>query len=239
MTDPHPVTLAAQESSEPHFRAIGLRSWIQEYPCAIRPDIPGLPSYDARYDTQLLNEGDHRNVLDQYRYWSIDSITADLDLQRKKVHKKNKYSVAIENWTHDFNIGSMVRSANAFGAEEVYIVGPHKWNRKGSLMTEKYQHVSYFPTVMQLIENMRKTNPHMRIIAIDNVDGAVPIESYHFAEECLMLFGAEGPGLSQEALHNADDVVYITQCGSVRSINAGAAAAIAMHACASQNFCND
>lgn len=231
MTDPHPITRAAQGSSEPHFRPIGLRGWAQEYPRAIRPDIPGLPSYDARYDMQLLNEGDQRNVLDKYRYWTIDAINADLD-----IHGRNTYRVAIENWTHDFNIGSMVRSANAFGAQEVYIVGPHKWNRKGSLMTEKYQHISHYSSISQLMRAVQQENPQMRIIAIDNIDGAVPIETYQFPQECLMLFGAEGPGLSQEALHSADDVVYITQYGSVRSINAGAAAAIAMHTWVVQHY---
>ena len=68
-----------------------------------------------------------------------------------------------------------------------------------------------------------------RIIALDIIPGAVPIETYRFPERCLMLFGAEGPGLSEKAVSMADDVVYISQFGSVRSINAGAAAAVAMH----------
>ena len=180
----------------------------------------------------------------------------------------------MENWTHDFNIGSMVRTANAFAARRVHIVGPHKWNRKGALMTELYQHVEYHPSIDELITGWRAgiaaeiadcgvqlaqltldpSHPDFghecipdlamqrvevrerlrvlreaRIIALDIIPGAVPIETYRFPERCLMLFRAEGPGLSEKAVSMADDVVYISQFGSVRSINAGAAAAVAMH----------
>lgn len=229
MTEPNAITKAALESGEPEFRKIGLGPWEQEHPDESRPDDPTNPNYDARFDSQLLDEGDTRNVLDRYRYWTVEAIRNDLDNG-----KRYQYEVAIENWTHDFNIGSMVRSANAFGAAKVHIVGPHKWNRKGSLMTELYQHVVHEACIADLVDTVRQSDPQMRIIAIDNVPGAVPIETYSFPERCLLIFGAEGPGLSQKALDLADDIVYITQTGSVRSINAGAAAAITMHACAAQ-----
>lgn len=229
MREPNDVTKAALQSGEPHFRPIGVGPWSQTHPGEPRPDDSHSPHYDPRTDTELLNEGDHRNVLDAYRYWSVEAIREDLD--RKGRHN---FEVAIENWTHDFNIGSIVRTANAFAAKTVHIVGPHKWNRKGALMTELYQHVEHSPSIESLIEQIRARDDeqhiHTQIIAIDNVPGSKPLERYEFAEHCLMIFGAEGPGLSQRALALADDVVYISQYGSVRSINAGAAAAVAMHA---------
>ena len=102
---------------------------------------PQSPNYDTRYDGELLDEGDRRNVLDRYRYWTVDAIKADLDARGR-----HGFEVAVENWTHDFNIGSMVRTANAFAARRVHIVGPHKWNRKGALMTELY-YVEYHPSI--------------------------------------------------------------------------------------------
>lgn len=230
MRDPNPVTAAALASGEPEFRKIGVGPWEEEHPTELRPDDPSL-SPDPRYDSELLDNGDARNVLDRYRYWTVEAIRDDLDARGR-----NGFEVAVENWTHDFNIGSMVRSANAFGAAEVHIVGPHKWNRKGSLMTELYQHVEHNPSIADLVERTRQQKPNMRIIAIDNVPGAVPMETYRFPDECLLIFGAEGPGLSQKALDMADDIVYITQFGSVRSINAGAAAAITMHAWVAQHY---
>lgn len=269
MHEPNPISLAAKASGEPTFREVGVGPWAQTHPGEPRPDDPQSPNYDARYDSDLLNEGDRRNVLDRYRYWTVEAIKADLDLRGR-----HGFEVAVENWTHDFNIGSMVRTANAFAARRVHIVGPHKWNRKGALMTELYQHVEYHPSIDELITTWRAgiaaeiadceaqlaqltldpSHPDFeyeripdlamqrvelreqlrvlreaRVIALDIIPGAVPIETYRFPERCLMLFGAEGPGLSEKAVSMADDVVYISQFGSVRSINAGAAAAVAMH----------
>jgi tRNA G18 (ribose-2'-O)-methylase SpoU len=224
------------ESGEPVFRKIGVGPWEEEHPGEARPTAD-------RYDSDLLDVGDTRNVLDRYRYWTVEAIRADLDRRGR-----HEFQVAIENWTHDFNIGSMVRTANAFAASTVHIVGPHKWNRKGALMTELYQHVEHHPSIVDLVESIRHQDAERamqagdhddseptRIIAIDNVPGSVPIETYHFPKRCLMIFGAEGPGLSKKALSLADDVVYISQFGSVRSINAGAAAAVSMHAWVAQH----
>ncbi|KFJ07401.1 TrmH family RNA methyltransferase [Bifidobacterium tsurumiense] len=224
MHEPNPIDIAAKASGEPVFREVGVGPWSQTHPGEPRPDDPQSPNFDTRLDSALLDEGDRRNVLDRYRYWSVEAIKDDLD-QRGR----HGFEVAVENWTHDFNIGSMVRTANAFSARAVHIVGPHKWNRKGSLMTELYQHVFNHPSISELVSTWRQSHPQGRVIALDIVDGAQPIERYEFPETCLMLFGAEGPGLSQKALELADDVVYISQFGSVRSINAGAAAAVAMH----------
>lgn len=229
MREPNPITQAAKESGEPVFRQVGLGPWAEEHPDLPRPDDPGSVAYDPRFDSDLLDQGDRRNVLDRYRYWTVEAIRDDLDRRGR-----HGFEVAVENWTHDFNIGSMVRTANAFAAGRVHIVGPHKWNRKGALMTELYQHVVHHPSIDTMVDDLRDEAgrsgiPMPRLIAIDNVPGAVPIETYDFPDRCLMIFGAEGPGLSQKALDLADDVVYISQFGSVRSINAGAAAAVAMH----------
>jgi tRNA G18 (ribose-2'-O)-methylase SpoU len=176
---------------------------------------------DARYDPELLERGDTRNVIDKYRYWTMDAIVADLDAKRFPFH------VAIENWQHDMNIGSIVRSANAFAAQTVHIVGRRRWNKRGAMVTDRYQHVLHHDTVAELVEWARAAS--MPIIAIDNVPGSVIIETFAFPERCVLLFGQEGPGLSDAALAAADAVVEISQFGSTRSINASAAAAIAMH----------
>lgn len=146
MHKPNPISLAAKASGEPELREVGVGPWTQEHPGESRPDDPKSPNYDRRYDTTLLDEGDRRNVLDRYRYWTVNAIRDDLDAAGR-----HGFEVAIENWTHDFNIGSMVRTANAFTANRVHIVGPHKWNRKGSLMTELYQHVEYHPSIDELV----------------------------------------------------------------------------------------
>ena len=177
---------------------------------------------DARLDQALLASGDRRNVIDRYRYWRTDAIVADLDTRRHDFH------IAIENWQHDFNIGSVVRTANAFLAREVHIVGRRRWNRRGAMVTDLYQHVRHHPSVDDLAAWARQAN--LVLIGIDNLPGAVPLETYDLPHNGLFLFGQEGPGLSEPARDAADVVLSIAQFGSTRSINAGAAAAIAMHA---------
>jgi tRNA G18 (ribose-2'-O)-methylase SpoU len=176
---------------------------------------------DTHYDRELLEHGDSRNVIDRYRYWSMPAIVADLDEHR------HPFSVAIENWQHDMNIGSIVRSANAFAAETVHIIGRKRWNKRGAMVTDRYQHVLHHATVHEFVEWARERE--LPIVAIDNVPGSVAIEGFALPEACILLFGQEGPGLSAEALEAADAVVEITQYGSTRSMNASAAAAVAMH----------
>jgi tRNA G18 (ribose-2'-O)-methylase SpoU len=182
---------------------------------------------DERYDRELLEHGDSRNVIDKYRYWSIEAIVADLDEHR------HPFSVAIENWQHDMNIGSIVRTANAFAAETVHIIGRKRWNKRGAMVTDRYQHVLHHDTVDEFVAWAHEHE--LPIIAIDNVPGSVAIESFALPEACVLLFGQEGPGLSDDAVASADAVVEITQYGSTRSINASAAAAIAMHAWITQH----
>ena len=174
-----------------------------------------------QYDPELLENGDTRNVLDQYRYWKMEAIVAELDSRRHGFH------VAIENWQHDLNIGSIVRTANAFLAAEVHIIGNRRWNRRGAMVTDRYQHVRHHPTVDDFLAWAKSEN--LPIIAIDNVPGCKKIEQYDLPQNCVLLFGQEGPGLSEEAINASEVVLEISQFGSTRSINASAAAAIAMH----------
>jgi tRNA G18 (ribose-2'-O)-methylase SpoU len=173
------------------------------------------------YDPELLDKGDSRNVVDKYRYWSMDAIIEDLNTKRHPFH------VAIENWQHDLNIGSIVRSANAFLADTVHIVGRKRWNRRGAMVTDRYQRVLPHPTIEDLVAYA--TTHELPIVAVDNVEGSHPIETTTLPRDCIILFGQEGPGLSPEALEAADMAVEITQFGSTRSLNASAAAAIIMH----------
>jgi tRNA G18 (ribose-2'-O)-methylase SpoU len=177
---------------------------------------------EAQFDRELLEHGDSRNVVDKYRYWTIEAIIADLDRTR------HPFAVAIENWQHDMNIGSIVRTANAFAADTVHIIGRKRWNKRGAMVTDRYQHVLHHDTVEEFVGWARTRE--LPIIAIDNVPGSVPIERFDLPAACILLFGQEGPGLSEAAVGSADAVVEITQYGSTRSINASAAAAIAMHA---------
>ncbi|MDA8579820.1 RNA methyltransferase [Pontimonas sp.] len=173
------------------------------------------------FDQELLANGDSRNVVDQYRYWTMEAIVADLDTRRHGFH------VAIENWQHDLNIGSIVRSANAFLADTVHIVGRRRWNKRGAMVTDRYQHVLHHATIDDLLEFAQQQS--LPLVAVDNVERSVPVEKMTLPERCILLFGQEGPGLSAEALAAADYVVEITQFGSTRSLNASAAAAIVMH----------
>lgn len=182
---------------------------------------PGAWPDDARFDRRLLAEGDRRNVVDRYRYWTHEAIVADLDVRRHSFH------VAIENWQHDFNIGSVVRTANAFMAREVHIIGNRRWNRRGAMVTDRYQHVRHHPTVEGFVAWARESG--LAVLAIDNLPGSVPIETYPLDKACVLVFGQESVGLSEEVREAADATLAIAQYGSTRSINAGAAAAIAMH----------
>lgn len=186
----------------------------------VGPWVGPWPDGD-QWDSELLEKGDSRNVADHYRYWRVEAIVADLDTKRHGFH------VAIENWQHDLNIGSIVRTANAFLADTVHIVGRRRWNRRGAMVTDRYQHVVHHEDAEQLSRWAR--NEGLPLIGIDNVDGSLPIETQALEERCVFLFGQEGPGLTEQARQACDRVLEITQFGSTRSINASAAAAIVMH----------
>ncbi|WP_121254615.1 TrmH family RNA methyltransferase [Nocardioides ferulae] len=179
---------------------------------------------DERYDPVLLAEGDRRNVVDRYRYWTLEAIVADLDTRRHDFH------VAIENWQHDFNIGTIVRTANAFLAAEVHIVGNRRWNRRGAMVTDRYQHVRHHPDVEELSGYLKeRPGGPVTLLGIDNLPGSAHLETMTVPRRVCFLFGQEGPGLSEGARVACDGTFSIAQFGSTRSINASAAAAIAMH----------
>ena len=176
---------------------------------------------DPRLDPELLAQGDRRNVADRYRYWRLEAIVADLDERRHPFH------VAVENWRHDLNIGAVVRNANAFLAAEVHIVGERRWNRRGAMVTDRYQHVRHHPTLAAFAH--WASGEELPVLGVDNLPGSVAIDGYELPRRCVLLFGQEGPGLSEEARALAAAVLAIRQFGSTRSINAAAASAVAMH----------
>ena len=177
---------------------------------------------DTRYDPALLRDGDTRNVVDAYRYWTREAIVADIDGRRHPLH------IAIENFGNDANIGAVVRTANAFAVDTVHIVGRRRWNRRGAMVTDRYQRLRHHDTTAELLAFAADAG--LTVVAVDNVPGAARLESTPLPRECLLIFGQEGPGITDEARAGAATTVSIAQFGSTRSINAGVAAGIAMHA---------
>lgn len=189
---------------------VGVGPWAGEWPAG------------EQYDPELLEQGDRRNVVDRYRYWRREAIVSDLDVRRHPFH------VAIENFQHDHNIGTVVRTANAFAAAAVHIVGRRRWNRRGAMVTDRYQHLHHHDSISAL--QAYAAEHGLTIVGVDNTPGAVRLESCELPRDCLLLFGQEGPGLSAESHAAAELRVSIAQFGSTRSINAGVAAGIVMHA---------
>lgn len=188
---------------------VGVGPWLGDWPA------------DERYDPELLEHGDRRNVVDAYRYWRRERIVADLDTRR------HPFQVAIENLQHDHNIGTVVRTANAFGAAAVHIVGRRRWNRRGAMVTDRYQHVSHHPTIEEFVA--WAVAERLPVIGIDNLPGSRRLETVVLPRRCVLLFGQEGPGLSAPAREACEQVCSISQYGSTRSLNAGVAAGVAMH----------
>jgi tRNA G18 (ribose-2'-O)-methylase SpoU len=202
--DEHTPDSATPESGTPERSTHGVGPWPGG-----RAEWPE----GEQYDPELLDVGDTRNVIDRYRYWRMEAIVADLDTRRHPFH------VAIENWQHDMNIGSIVRS--------VHIIGRRRWNKRGAMVTDRYQHVVHHDDVETFAAWARAAG--IPIVAVDNVEGSRPVDCAELPERCVLLFGQEGPGLSAEALAAASAHIEITQYGSTRSINASAAAAVIMY----------
>lgn len=175
---------------------------------------------DPRLDPALLEHGDCRNVIDRYRYWSVEAIVADLDARRHPFH------VAMQNWHRDPNIGAVVRNANAFGAAGVHIVGRHRWNRRGAMKTEAYMHLHHHDDIDPLVRWCRERE--LPLVGIDNLPSARPLHEAELPRACVLLLGEEGRGLSQAAQRSITSMIAIEQYGSTRSINAGAASAVVM-----------
>jgi len=194
---------------------VGVGPWEDEHPGEPRPT-------EQRYDPELLDEGDKRNVVDAYRYWTREAIVEDIVTRRHPLH------IAIENFENDSNIGTVVRTANAFAVDTVHIVGRKRWNRRGAMVTDRYQHLMHHEDVSNVLEYAKAHD--LTVVAVDNTPGSVPLETAELPERCLLLFGQEGPGVTNEAQTGSSMTVSIAQFGSTRSINAGVAAGIAMHA---------
>lgn len=194
---------------------VGVGPWEDEHPGEPRPT-------EQRYDPELLDEGDKRNVVDAYRYWTREAIVEDIDTRRHPLH------IAIENFENDSNIGTVVRTANAFAVDTVHIVGRKRWNRRGAMVTDRYQHLMHHADVSSVLDYAKAHD--LTVVAVDNTPGSVPLETAELPERCLLLFGQEGPGVTHEAQTGSSMTVSIAQFGSTRSINAGVAAGIAMHA---------
>lgn len=174
---------------------------------------------DNRLDPELLKNGDTRNVEDKYRYWKVEAIVADLDTSRSSLH------IAIENWQHDFNIGTIVRSSNAFNVAAVHIIGKKHWNRRGAMVTDRYLHIFHHVTVADFVKAMNGYH----VIAVDNQPSAINLSEVDFPEKAVLVFGGEGPGISAEMQAACETMVQIEQFGSTRSVNVGVAAGIVMY----------
>jgi tRNA G18 (ribose-2'-O)-methylase SpoU len=199
---------------------LGPTEWTAREEVGVGPWEGEWPSGE-RYDPELLANGDRRNVVDPYRYWRREAIVSDVDARRHPFH------VAIENFQHDHNIGTVVRTANAFAAAAVHIVGRRRWNRRGAMVTDRYQHLEHHGDVASFVASMAQRG--LAVVAVDNTPGSRPVETVRLPRECVLLFGQEGPGLSTQAQDAASLVVSIAQFGTTRSINAGVAAGIVMH----------
>lgn len=216
MTEPPPSRASPDEPRAPYDPVphgpveVGVGPWEGPWP------------EGPQWDPELLREGDRRNVVDRYRYWRLEAVVADLDTRRHDFH------VAIENWQHDFNIGTVVRTANAFLAREVHVVGNRRWNRRGAMVTDRYQHVRHHADVPALAAYLHERG--VALMGVDNLPGSRHLETWEVPREVCFLFGQEGPGLSGGAREACDGTFSIAQFGSTRSINASAAAAVAMHA---------
>src|SRR3954449_5762486 len=186
--------------------SVGVGPWVGPWP------------EDPRYDHQLLADGDRRNVVDRYRYWRLEAIVADLDARRHPFH------VAVENWQHDLNIGTVVRNANAFLAAEVHIVGARRWNRRGAMVTDRYQHVRHHPTLEEF--SAWAMSSGLPVLGVDLLPGSRSLVAAQIPRACVLLFGQEGPGLSDAARGIVEQVLHIPQWGSTRSLNAGVASGI-------------
>ena len=208
-----------QQAVPTHRHSLGPTEWGQSV--GVGPWDGPWPD-DPRYDPELLREGDRRNVVDAYRYWRRDAVVAALDARHHPLH------VAIENFGHDHNIGTVVRTANAFAVAEVHIVGRRRWNRRGAMVTDRYQHLRHHDDITGLLAYAGTAG--LTVVAVDNSPGALRLETVRLPRYCLLLFGQEGPGLTAQARDGAALTVSIAQFGSTRSINAGVAAGIAMHA---------
>ena len=165
---------------------------------------------------------DTRNLIDKFKGLPNEAVVAELDKSRTSLE------VAIENLSHDFNIGTIVRNANAFNVARVHIIGKRKYNRRGAMVTDKYLHIDHFSSVDEFVADARARG--MKLVAIENNrPESKPLQKAKIAQNSILIFGSESDGISQELLEKVDQCFYIEQLGSTRSINVGCASAVAMY----------
>ncbi len=175
---------------------------------------------------------DNRNLIDHYKYWTDDAIRADLDIRRFN------YSVVCCNIGNDFNIATVIRNANAFLAQEVVIYGNKKYDRRGTVGTHHYSNFRHVKCIDSLGDYLRERREQhggqIRLLGIDNIPEAKDVNAFDFDPNVhyVMIFGQEQIGVPMDVLSMCDDVLYIPQYGSVRSINVGCASSIIMN-----NYC--
>lgn len=172
-------------------------------------------------DPDLAQNGDSRNVVDDYKTWRLEAIAADMAKRAFPFH------IAIENYQHDYNIGSIVRSANAFNVAGVHIIGKRHWNRRGAMATEKYLQLYHHDTVTNFMAWV--ANSKLTVIGVDNIDGSLPLAQADLPKNSMLVFGQEGPGLSPEMQTHCRHIIAIEQFGSTRSVNVGVAAGVVMY----------
>ena len=176
----------------------------------------------------LTAQNDTRNVIDKYKGLSVAEIKDDLDRSRHDFH------VAIENFQHDFNIGTIARNANAFNAAGIHVIGRRHWNRRGAMKTEAYMNIFHHETVMEFIDWAKQNN--LKLIAIDNQNGSKKLNEIELEKGSILVFGNESDGLSKEMVKACKEMVAIEQFGSTRSVNVGVASGILMYEFVRQNY---
>lgn len=181
----------------------------------------------AEFDVELLAKGDDRNVVDEFRYLTVDAITERLTARRIPVE------IAIENWQHDLNIGALVRTANAFNVNRFHVIGQKHWNPNGAVGTYKYIDIKHHKNIAEFQTHCQELA--LPIIGLENSENSTPLEQAKLPTKCVLLLGNEGLGLTAEAAAVCDQLFEISQSGSVRSMNASAAGAIALYAWRTQN----
>ena len=172
-------------------------------------------------DPELAQNGDTRNVVDSYKTWTVDAIKDDMQRKAFPVH------IAIENYQHDYNIGTIVRNANAFNVAGVHIIGKRHWNRRGAMSTEKYLSLYHHKNVDEFA--LWCATNKLPIIGIDNINKSILLHNAAIPKSCMLVFGQEGPGLSSEMQAICEQIIAIEQFGSTRSINVGVASGIILY----------
>lgn len=172
------------------------------------------------------NQSDRRNVVDEFKGMPMEKIVSMLDSRRQSLQ------IAIENLERDFNMGTIVRSANAFNVGAVHIIGSKQWNKRGAMATDKYLNIIHHSSIEEFHDHVKD----MHIIGIDNIPGSVKLGSYSLPANAVLVFGSEAKGISENMIRICEQIVAIEQYGSTRSLNVGVAAGVAMYEWLRQNL---